>query len=80
MDGDQEWRVAEVGGLAVRHLLTVDRNLSFQQNLVGQALAVVVLRARTNRLADLLPLVPEVLSRLPGAQLGAVTTISEPIS
>ena len=41
--------------------LTTDRNLSFQQNLQALPLAVIVLRARTNRLADLLPLVPELL-------------------
>ena len=38
--------------------VTVDRNLSFQQDLVSFRIIVVVLRARTNRLADLRPLVP----------------------
>jgi hypothetical protein len=33
---------------------TVDRNLSFQQNLGGFSIAVVVLQAKTNRLADLI--------------------------
>jgi hypothetical protein len=33
--------------------VTVDRNLSFQQNLIGYNIAVLVLRARTNRLRDL---------------------------
>jgi predicted nuclease of predicted toxin-antitoxin system len=33
--------------------VTVDRNLSSQQNLSGLRIAVVVLRATTNRLADL---------------------------
>jgi len=32
--------------------VTVDRNLSFQQNLPAFAIAVVVLRASSNRLAD----------------------------
>jgi len=40
--------------------LTVDRNLTFQQNLVAFSIAVVVLRAKTNRFADLRPLVSEV--------------------
>lgn len=35
--------------------ITVDRNLSFQQNLPKYNLAVVVLRAKSNRLADLQP-------------------------
>jgi hypothetical protein len=35
--------------------VTVDRNLAFQQNLCALSIAVIVLRARTNRLADLRP-------------------------
>jgi hypothetical protein len=41
--------------------VTVDRKLPSQQNLSVLAIAVVVLRARTNRLADLRPLVPNLL-------------------
>jgi hypothetical protein len=44
--------------------VTVDRNLSFQQNLVAFSIAVLVLRARTNRLADLRPLVPRLLEAI----------------
>ena len=44
--------------------VTVDRNLSFQQNLVAFLIAVIVLRARTTRLADLRPLVPALLAAL----------------
>lgn len=52
--------------------VTVDRNLSFQQNLPSFDIAVVVLRASSNRLADLRPLVPELLARIPGAKKGTV--------
>ncbi len=38
--------------------VTVDRNLAFQQQVVSFQIAVIVLHARSNRLADLLPLVP----------------------
>jgi len=41
--------------------VTVDRNLSFQQNLPRFEIAVVVLRATSNRLKDLQPLVPKLL-------------------
>jgi len=44
---------------------TTDRNLSFQQNLQALPIAVIVLRSRTNRLADLLPVVPEWLATTP---------------
>jgi hypothetical protein len=43
--------------------VTVDRNLSFQQNVKALDVAVIVLRARSNRLSDLLPVVPELLAR-----------------
>ena len=52
--------------------LTVDRNLSFQQNIPAFAIAVIVMRASSNRLADLRPLIPELLARIPGAKKGAV--------
>jgi predicted nuclease of predicted toxin-antitoxin system len=56
----------ELLALAAAHFdvfVTVDRNLSFQQR-EPYPLAVVVLRAKTNRLADLRALVPELLAAL----------------
>ena len=64
--------------LAHRHLdafLTVDRNLSLQQQVPALEIAVVVLHATTNRLADLQPLVPAVLAALPTAKPGQVINI-----
>jgi len=55
--------------------LTVDRNLSFQQNLPSFSIAVIVMSARSNRLADLQALVPELLSQIPRAKSGAVTYV-----
>ncbi len=45
--------------------ITVDRNLSFQQNLPTFNIAVLVLHATSNRLADLKPLAPKILATLP---------------
>lgn len=50
--------------------ITVDRNLSFQQNLPKFNVAVLVLHARSNRLADLRPLIPKVLLILPTLSKG----------
>jgi hypothetical protein len=65
--------------LACEHFdvfVTVDQNLSFQQNLVSFSIAVIVLRAKTNRLADLRLLIPGLLAALettvPG-EAGVVT-------
>ena len=52
--------------------VTVDRNLSFQQNLPAFAIAVIVLRASSNRLADLKPLIPELLACISSAKKGTV--------
>jgi len=56
--------------------ITVDRNLSFQQNLSQFNLAVIVLQAPSNRLADLKPLVSKVLDIVLTAAKGQVTTVS----
>jgi hypothetical protein len=56
--------------------VTVDRNLSFQQNVSSLLFPVVVLSAKTNRLADLEPLGPQLLTLLPTLQPGTVVTIS----
>lgn len=55
--------------------VTVDRNLSFQQNLPKFNIAVLVLHATSNRLDDLKPLAPEILSTLPTLAKGAARHI-----
>ena len=55
--------------------LTVDRNLSFQQPIPRFDIAVVVMRARTNRVADLKALVPKLLEVLPEVKAGEVTWV-----
>ena len=55
--------------------VTVDRNLSFQQNLPHFSIAVVVLRAQSNRLSDLGVLLPRLLAALPHAKRGEVTWV-----
>jgi hypothetical protein len=55
--------------------ITVDRNLAFQQHLPKFNIAVLVLRGRSNRLADLKPLAPKVLSILPSVVKGRAETV-----
>ena len=55
-------RLAEAGFDA---FIAVDRNLSFQQSLPKFEIAVVVLRAKSNRLEDLKPPVPRWRAALP---------------
>jgi hypothetical protein len=58
--------------------VTVDRKLADQQDLATLQIAVVLLRAQTNRLADLRALVPELLQQLALARAGALTVIQTP--
>ena len=68
----------ELLALAEKHFdvfVTVDRNLSFQQNLAYLSIAVLVLRARTNRLSDLRRLTPQLLEAIESAQPGVAKFI-----
>ncbi len=55
--------------------VTVDRNIPFQQHLPKFDIAVILLRAKTNRLDDLVLLVPDLESAFPSAKKGVVTPI-----
>ncbi|HEY8666711.1 MAG TPA: DUF5615 family PIN-like protein [Tepidisphaeraceae bacterium] len=56
--------------------LTVDKNLVYQQPLAGLGLAVIVLRAKSNKIEDLAPLAPQVLAALASKTPGQVVIIS----
>jgi hypothetical protein len=57
--------------------VTVDRNLSYQQNLASYSIAVIVLRVKSNRLTEVKPLVPQLLSALAVTQRGVTMFIGE---
>ena len=56
-------------------LVTVDQGIKYQQNLITRKLAIFILRAKSNRLKDLLPLAPLLLDRLIDSQPGHVILI-----
>lgn len=53
---------AAAGGFAA--LVTIDKGIEFQQNLAQLPISVVLLRARSNRIEDLEPMVTDLLSAL----------------
>lgn len=55
--------------------VTVDRNLPFQQDLSRFSIAIIVLRAPSNRVRDLRGLIPQLLAALPVAKRGEVTWV-----
>ena len=56
--------------------VTVDRNLSYQQNLPKFSIAVVVLKATSNRLADLQPFAASIIKVLPTLVKGKAEIIA----
>ena len=57
-------------------LVTVDKRLPHQQHIKHRPFGVVVLRARSNRLSDLLPLVPGLLAALSSLEPGVVNEVT----
>jgi hypothetical protein len=56
-------------------LLTADQNLRYQQNLQQAGVAVVVLVAPSNRLPDLIPLVPNARNVLKTISAGEIIEV-----
>lgn len=65
-----------MNGQGFEVLVTVDQNLRYQQNLVAAGVAVVVLIASSNRLADLVPLMPSALASLGSIKPGDTVEIT----
>ncbi len=57
--------------------VTIDKNLSAQQKTAGLSFGVVVLRAPSNKLEDVKPLVPQILTALSSLQPGQVVLVSQ---
>ena len=64
---------AETAGFDV--FLSVDQGIEYQQNLAARKIAIVIFRARSNRLKDLLPLVPACLASIQSMQPGQIVRI-----
>ena len=56
-------------------LLTLDKNLPYQQNLDTKRIAVLIVRARSNRIQDLLPAIPECIAAIEGIRPGQVLRV-----
>jgi predicted nuclease of predicted toxin-antitoxin system len=57
-------------------LITMDSSMVNQQNLARIRIAIVALRAPSNRLADTSPLMPKVLALLPTLKPGKVARVT----
>ena len=64
---------AEQAGFEV--LITVDRNLPYQQRLRDREIGLIILQGRTTNLDDLLALIPDVLTILAALKPGDVVRV-----
>ena len=65
--------LAERSGWQV--LLTMDQGMPYQQNIAGRAISLVIIHAPSNRLPDLLPHVPAILTALCSIRRGQAVRI-----
>jgi hypothetical protein len=56
-------------------LITVDRNIPYQQNIAGLNIAILILAAKRNSYARLKPLIPRALNALETMKVGDVIRI-----
>ena len=59
----------ELLALAEEHfdvLVTIDKNIRYQQNMTGRNMAILIIRAASNDLDDILPHIPHALAGCPG--------------
>ena len=57
-------------------VVTADQNIEHQQNVAQLDIAVIILVARSNRLQDLLPLLPHLLGALSSARPGQIYRVA----
>ncbi len=75
------WQGLENGELLQRAadridaFVTMDRNIEHQQALAGQTFGVVLLRARSNRMVHLRPLMPGLLQTLADLKPGQIVRV-----
>lgn len=59
-------------------LLTLDKNIPYQQDLKSGRIAILIVRAPSNRIQDLLPVVPDCLVALRSIKPGHVVRVGDP--
>jgi len=59
-------------------LITIDRNIRYQQNIAGREIAILIIRVASNDLDDIRPQVPHALAALETIQIGQIVEIGFP--
>jgi hypothetical protein len=58
-------------------LITVDKNLRYQQNITNRRIVILVVRSASNDIDDIRPHLPEMLTRLQSLRPGQIVEIGE---
>jgi len=67
------WSAAETARFEV--FVTVDQGIEYQQNLTGRNIAIVILRAKSNLLAELSKLVPTCIAHIESVRPGQIVRV-----
>ena len=67
--------LARAATAGIDAMLTMDTGIAFEQNLGSLPCSVVILKAKSNKLSDLEPLVPEILRTLPSLRPGTLVHV-----
>ena len=59
-------------------LVTVDKSMKYQQNLTNRNIAVLVIRAKSSDIDDLLPYLDECVAALKTIKPGQVVKVGDP--
>lgn len=73
--GTKNGKLLAMASISFDALITVDKNMEFQQNLAALPIAVVLLCARSNELEEPLPLVPDLERELSTLKLKSLVKI-----
>jgi len=65
--------LAEKNGYEI--FLILDRGMEYEQNLEGREIAIILVSARSNRLADLLPRTQDILTVLGSTRVGQLVRV-----
>ena len=68
--------LAAAGAAGFEVIITTDQGIPYQQNLATRQISIIILCARTNRLADLKRLLPDAIRTLGSIKAGEVTRIT----
>jgi predicted nuclease of predicted toxin-antitoxin system len=75
--GKQNGELLTLAESRVDVLITLDTNLKYQQNLLQRRIRILVIAARSNRLADLAPYFSECASAIASIEPGQICVIGD---